>query len=56
MSLFTDAERNRREIDLVCPRCGEVNRPGVFNVRFEQDGSASCKTCGHGFTPAKELR
>lgn len=50
-SNFTDAVQRMEEASLQCVKCFALNRPGVFLIRFEQNGTASCSVCGTNFTP-----
>lgn len=48
-----EAQRLRQiEATLVCPQCGERNRPGHGNhiELAEQDGWADCDICAHHFS------
>ena len=53
-SNFRDAVRRAQEVDLVCPKCGACNRPGVLYIKIGQDGQAECSVCSKTFNPEEK--
>lgn len=52
MGQFEDAVRQLRQSELICPFCGEANRPQAPHlIKLEADGKAVCDVCGRDWTP-----
>lgn len=51
MSNWHEARRELWEVDLQCPRCGAMNRPGATLIPLDATGLAVCMVCANAWTP-----
>ena len=48
---FNDAIRRGLEAELQCPKCHEMNRPGVVAIALDSRGVALCSVCATSWKP-----
>lgn len=46
-----DRRRVARELELRCPSCGAMNRPGATIIELETERRAVCGVCGRPHDP-----
>lgn len=43
--------RNATLALLRCPKCDQMNRPGIIDIELREGGQAACNACGHVWHP-----
>lgn len=51
--LHGDRRRLARELELRCPHCPAMNRPGATIIELETETRAVCGVCGRPFDPTR---